>query len=249
VAHAIEKKALKYVDFFWVLNYEELEILSSLVGKDKVKMQPGVGVDFDKFKPISKERARRKLDLPLNAKILLSVCSLSKRKGIDYVLRALPSIVGKYQNFLYLLVGDERPDGEEFRKLVDKLGLDKYVRFFGRVDEETLINCYNAADVFILPSLQEGLGTVLAEAMACGTPVIGTKVGGIPIVINNFKSGLLIPPKSVKSIEQAIIQAFDLGIRPPDREEGAKYHSWRFIIENVCRKYDELFRKYYEWGK
>ncbi len=248
LAGYVEKITLKkYVDFFWVLNEEEYRFLSNFAGKNKVKVQLGVGVDFDKFKPQNIFEARRKLNLPFDSKILLTVGSLSKRKGIDYALKALPDVIVKYPQLLYIVLGDEKPDGDYFKKLCNELILADNVYFFGRTDEESLVYAYNAADFFILPSLDEGLPTVLAESMACGTPVIATDVGGVSFALTNFKSGILIPPKDEVAISQAIIDAFETqNSFVIDRETGAMHHSWKSIVENIIEKYDELFKLYYK---
>jgi glycosyltransferase involved in cell wall biosynthesis len=105
---------------------------------------------------------------------------------------------------------------------------------------------YNAADVFVLPSLIEALGVVGIEAMACETPFIGTNVEGIPSVVEQFEAGLLIPPRDSNAIASAVIDVLEDGaVLSANRERAKNYYDWHNIAKKNIDVYDALFERYY----
>ncbi|MFQ5406133.1 MAG: glycosyltransferase family 4 protein [Candidatus Micrarchaeia archaeon] len=158
------------------------------------------GVNMKSFKPSNNsKRMRKKLKLK-SKKILLTVCRLTPQKGLNYLLRAMKKIVAKEKNahLVILGVGNEE---KYLKKLAKKLQLNPFVTFLNKkIPEKDLTDLYAACDLFVLPSTWEPFGMVLCEAMATKKPVIGTRVGGIPEIIEDKKSGLLIKPKSPHDI-------------------------------------------------
>ena len=108
-------------------------------------------------------------------------------------------------NFQLLIVGGG--DLEYFRRKARELGVEAIVKFVGEVNNENVVKYYNMADVFVYPSLrQEGFPMVLAEAMTAGLPVIASRIGGIPSVVENEKTGLLIEPGDIQNLVNAILE-------------------------------------------
>lgn len=165
------------------------------------------GVEVKLFCPDQKqkERIRKSLAIPDKEKVLLFFSFVTKQKGLHLLIKALPSIL-KENNYVKLLVAGEGNYLADARQTVRKLGLDSYVVFTGHIPHEEASNYINASDVFILPTLrQEGMPFSLLEAMACQKPVITSKIGGIPSVIDDGINGLLIPPGEVsKLIEKTV---------------------------------------------
>lgn len=152
------------------------------------------GVDAEFFKPIDKEAARQALGLD-HTRILLYVGRIVPLKGVDILLRAAACL--KEQDNLRLLVvgGDVENNGEmsKLESLADELGLKRIVSFTGAVKRDVLPLFYNAADVCVIPSYYESFGLVALEAMACATPVVAAKVGGLAETVRDGETGYLIP--------------------------------------------------------
>jgi glycosyltransferase involved in cell wall biosynthesis len=136
---------------------------------------------------------------------LLSVGRLDPEKGIVYLIEALHALVSNGKTDIILeLVGTGKEE-ELLRLMVNKRGLSQYVHFLGYVSHGPhLFTRYRESDIFVLPSLTEGQPQTLFEAMACGVPVVATRVGGIRYLIEDGENGLLICPASSKAICQAL---------------------------------------------
>jgi len=165
------------------------------------------GVDTDLFHPQSSNGlvVRKGYE---GRRIILFVGSMDAthaHKGLDILIRSIAQLRDRYKDILLLAVGkgDAIP---RYRKLVNKFGLNNHVLFPGPVEDFELADFYRLANVCVLPSTNrsEGLGLVLLEASACQTPVIGTRVGGIPFVIRDNITGLLVEPGNVNALARAI---------------------------------------------
>jgi glycosyltransferase involved in cell wall biosynthesis len=170
-------------------------------------------------------------------KRVLFVGIVTPQKGLPYLLQALAKLKCKRQDFQLDIVG-EVDEQAEYDRLTDRLRLDGSVKFHGRQPEVAsfMRNC----DFLVLPSLWENLPSVVVEAMACGRPVVCSKVGGIPEVVNE-SNGLLVPPADVKALAAAIDWMLDnhQKYRP---KLVAAYAQERFSHEAVGQKLDEVYR-------
>lgn len=186
------------------------EILLKLgVNKERISViYPGV--DFTMFNLNLDSTQIRKRYCLENKTILLTVARLEKRKGHDTVLRALPAVISRFPNTVYLIVGK----GEEeyfLRGLVDQLNLGKNVIFAAEVDSNELPFYYCCCDIFIMPNRElengniEGFGIVFIEAAACGKPCIGGRSGGTRESIIDNVTGCLVDPTNTKEIADKII--------------------------------------------
>jgi len=242
-----EKIPFRYIDHFFLLTRERRDYLSRLVGTARLELQT-MGTDLHVFKPRNKTEARRGLNLPLDGKIMLFVGNITKRKGVDYLIRALPSVSMRYPDILCLVVGGgcSRYIGH-LKKLASELNVAKHIRFLGRVEpDSSLATYYGAADVFVLPSLHEGAPVTIMEALASDRPVIATSVGAVPNMVSNFKTGLIIPPGDSSKLSEAAISFFENhGKFGGCREVAQQSFDWDKIIGNTLRVYEELFATYY----
>lgn len=173
--------------------------------------------------------------------ILFSVGMLEKWKGFDVLLQAVFNVKSVIPNIILYVAGK----GEEeaaLIKIVEDLGLENYVKFLGFISEDKHLY-YNSADVFILPSRNESFGIVLLEAMACGTPVIASNVGGIPDIVKHGKNGLLFESENVDDLTRKIILLLkDKTLRHEMSMKGletAKSFSW----EKVAMETFNVYRK------
>jgi glycosyltransferase involved in cell wall biosynthesis len=190
---------------------------------------------MEKFFPVPKDEARQELGLPLDRKIIISVGGLVKRKGFHRVLAVLPEVTEKYREILYVIVGGPTVEGDlgpELREQVKELNLDAHVHFTGSLPYDKVRKWLNAADVFCLATSNEGWANVFFEALACGKPVVTTKVGGNEEVIKSGDYGILVDLDDQKQLKDAIIEALE---KKWDHGKIIKYASennW----ENVARK-------------
>jgi glycosyltransferase involved in cell wall biosynthesis len=159
---------------------------------------------MNKFRPMDKNKIRRKLNLPLDKKIILFVGYLWPIKGLNYLVDAIPDIVEKQPDSLFLFIGRGHLRNKMIKKC-RKYSIEKNVRFLGGKEHDEIPIWLNASDMLILPSLSEGRPNVVLEAMACETPVIATRVGGTPELVENGFNGILVEPKDPKEIENAAL--------------------------------------------
>ena len=173
---------------------------------DKIEVIP-FGVDTDFFRP---------LDVYKDETIfqILSVGYLIERKGFEYLIRAMPLVLEKHKQARLKIVGSG-PLESKLKELIYELDLGDEVEIVNNVSDEELLMIYNSSDLFVLPSIvdsqgnTEGLGVVLLEAMACGLPVIGSDVGGIPDIIEDNKTGIMISEKDISGISGAILKLIE----------------------------------------
>jgi len=156
----------------------------------------------DLFYPQNKLIIREELGIPLTKKILISVGNFVETKGHIYILKALPSIIEQHQDIMLILIGGGELK-KKYRKICEQLNLTKYVKIMDRINHEKLALWYNAADMFVLPSLNETFGVVLLEALACGLPVIATKTSGPLQIIKDGINGLLVPIRNSSALSNA----------------------------------------------
>jgi glycosyltransferase involved in cell wall biosynthesis len=175
------------------------------------------GVDLELFHPIDRDAARQRLGL--DGITLLSVGNLVKLKGHDIVIRALRELPK-----VHLLIAGDGEEEFKLRKLTNSLGVSNRVTFLGPLLQEDLIEYYGAVDALVLASSREGWANVLLEAMACGTPVIASSVGGTPEVVTAPEAGVLMRERTPAGLVQAFHALF------------ANYPS-----RNATRRYAERF--------
>lgn len=182
------------------------------VPDEKVEVVPN-GVDASRFFPYSRREARRRLGLAADRKIVLSVGGLTAVKGFDLLIHAIKIFMDEYdeEKLSLIVVGDGGLRGQ-LEQIVQALDLGSQVRLVGAVPHDELYLWYNAADILCLASKREGWPNVVLEAMACGTPVVGASVGGIPEIILNEQLGLLTerePAVLAARLREAIHKKWD----------------------------------------
>lgn len=161
------------------------------------------GIDPNQFQVCESQTVvRRSLGLPVGVPLIGCVARLEPVKGHSYLIDAMAEIRAHLPQAILLIVGTGTAQ-VTLREKVRKQGLSGAVLFLGeRQDIPTLLR---AMDLFVLPSLDEGLGIALLEAMAMGLPVVATNVGGIPEVVDNGRTGILVPPQDSEALAQAVI--------------------------------------------
>lgn len=220
--------------------------------RDKIVVIPN-GVNIEDFDiPYSKKECREKLGLPADEKIVLFFGNLVRYKGPDILVRAMPSILKEVPDTKLVFVGSGEMKGE-LEKLSKKLSVDRCVKFAGFVSESSKILYYKAADVFSLPSTMgpECFPIAILEAMACGIPIVASKIGGIPDIVKDGKDGLLVPPKNQKALTDSIIYLLENEdiIRKMGKNGRGKVedYSWERIAEETEKVYTEVINGYHNW--
>lgn len=233
----IEKKVLNKSDLIVVLSRYTRDKLLDIYGvpDEKIAIIPG-GIDLVRFHPPADKRAiRERLHLPQKKTILLTVRNLVPRMGIENLIRAMQEIVKSVPD-IYLIIGGAGPLKDDLAMLSRRLNLDHYIHFTGFIPEDALPEYYQAADIFVLPTIElEGFGLVTLEALASGTPVLGTPVGGTQEILSRFDSRFLFKDISHESISRLIIEMCHEYRNHPDQ--------WQFDSRR-CRQFTE---KYYSW--
>jgi len=203
------------------------------------------GFDMAKFHPISKSDVRKKLKLPLDRSIFIAVGHLEKVKGYVVLINAMKKVVDKHEKAYLVIVGGGS-EKTSIEKAIKDNNLQEHVLLAGPKPHEEIPEWINAADYFTLSSFNEGMPTVLLEAIGCGKPYVGTDVGGIPEIIINDKLGLLVPPKEPKQLAVAMEKALKLNWDENYILEHAKRYTWEKISDKVLNIYkDALALKNY----
>jgi len=185
----------------------------------------------------------RKINIRKNPYKLLYVSRLEKRKGTQEFIEALPKILQSNSKIAVDVVGrdcNQAPHGLSYINFFRQTVPAAYhlrVKFHGFVSESKLQNFYKNCDVFILPSRYESFGLVYLEAMSYGKPVIGTKVGGIPEIIKDNYTGLLIDVKDSQQIALAVLKLFsDNHLREKLGHQAFKAISEKFDANKMTKK-------------
>jgi glycosyltransferase involved in cell wall biosynthesis len=141
-----------------------------------------------------------------------------------------------------LLIGGTGPLGEQLEEQVRRLGLGDHVRLLGPVSEEDLPLLYAAADLSVVPTRAfEGFGLVLLESLACGTPALGTPVGGMPEVLRPLSDTLVLPGTSAADLARGLAEALDGRRRLPSAEECRAYVEGRFSWKGVSDRVMDVY--------
>jgi glycosyltransferase involved in cell wall biosynthesis len=199
------------------------------------------GINMDEMRPTrSREAIRDELGVPSGSPCLTAIGRMTQQKGFTYFLKALPSITRRFPSVRCFFVGDG-PLRDELEREASTLDLHNNCQFTGmRTD---IVDILKATDIFVLPSLSEGFPMVLLEAMGMGRPVVATAVSGNPELIENGRSGLLVPPKDPKAISKAVYRLLE---NPLEAEEGGKAAqvevSTKFTVEIMVKKTEEVYR-------
>lgn len=208
---SIEKDCLELADCIVATSPQEREHMRSLVStQGNIEVIP-CGTDIKRFGGIERAEARARLGIAADAQVIFYVGRFDKRKGIETLVRAVGQSDYKDHPQLQLIIGGGsrpgRSDGlerERIEGIVTELGLSEKTLFPGRVGDPELPLYYAAADLCVVPSHYEPFGLVAIEAMASGTPVIASDVGGLQYTVVSEATGLLAPPKDVDAFAKAI---------------------------------------------
>ena len=211
--------------------------------QDKIEVIPN-GVDVDKFQP------RKTFNDDYTIFFLSLLDEFHRYKGLDYLLKSLQIVKKEIPNFK-LVVGGKGVLVDYYKKMAASMGLVDNVEFTGFISDDEIVGYYNQANVFVLPStssLQEGFGIVALEALACQIPVITTDIVGVAEDLVAVNGGLVVPPKDVVKLAEAIIIIFkDRELQKEMGKRGRKLvmekYTWKSVASNMEKLYKIICSK------
>ncbi|OGX08662.1 MAG: hypothetical protein A2Z88_10325 [Omnitrophica WOR_2 bacterium GWA2_47_8] len=240
----LEKKACHMSDQLVssTLSHRDMMITSYFLGNKEVNIIP-LGIQLV---PRPDDRSKSKG----NGKIkVLYVSRLEKRKGAITLVGAIPHVLQKFQNVEFTFIGKDRPHApggltfENYFSTAHNQFKDK-VKFLGFVSNEELSNYYRACDIFVVPSVYESFGLIYVEAMMHGKPVIGCKAGGIPEVVNNGKTGILIEPYNVNQLVDGLLRLLnDPQMRQDMGQNARRLCEEKFSFDRMASNTEHLYQK------
>jgi len=223
--------------------------------EDKIVIIPP-GVDTSHFYPIPMDEARESIGVPLDERILLFVGRIEPLKGLETLLRAIArlretGVQCQVPHSLIVIGGDPNASGENLTSemarlqgISKELGLNELVLFLGKRGQDTLPYYYSAADVLIMPSHYESFGMVALEAMACGTPVVASQVGGLAFLVLDGETGYVVPDGDAEALAQRLTRLLtDNDLRERLGRRAANYareYSWENIVTQLIGVYQSL---------
>jgi glycosyltransferase involved in cell wall biosynthesis len=200
------------------------------------------GVELERFVPGDRMEARAALGIEHSVWVAVAVRRLVPRMGLNVLLDAWTKANVPLENALLLLAGDG-PERTALEEQADLLGLSRRVRFLGRISDAELLILYQAADVCVVPSLAlEGFGLVVLEALASGTPVIATDVGGLPEALAGLDPSLIIPAGDPDALAVRLIAARS-GSQPLPSRAACRHHSETFSWDLAGDRTLKVYRR------
>ena len=250
---ALERACLRRAGGIQVLSDYSAEQLWQLyrIAADRLVKIPG-GADLTTFRPAEDRAAvRARLGLPKEAPLLLTVRNLELRMGLDTLVRAMPR-VALHDPEARLLIAGAGSLRTDLESLAASLGVAAHVRFLGFVPEADLPLYYQAADCFVLPTRElEGFGLVTVEALACGTPVLGTPIGATPELLDPLDPGLVFDATTPEAIGERLVEFLnrlehDPGavarLRQAARAHAERHYGWDRTVASLEAELARLVR-------
>ena len=198
------------------------------------------GIDGSKFNiVIEKEKKRRELGLNDNGPIIGVCVRLTEQKGVSYLLDSIRHVKNIFPD-ISLVIAGEGPLKEKLVKQSQELGIDQNVFFIGpRLDIPEILKLL---DIYVLPSIWEGLPMILLEAQAAGCAIVATRVGGIPTIIKSKENGTLVEPKNSDELAAEIIKLLkNKDLRKKYTSNGLRVFKERFTVEAMTKQYERLY--------
>jgi glycogen(starch) synthase len=240
----LEGETAKNAKLIVTISKYSLEKIENHYGVDaaKVRIVPN-GVDPEKFKPLEDQEAiKRQFGLG-NEPCVLFVGSLIPRKGLPFLVEAAEKIAKKYSGTKFVIVG-EGPLKNQLLSNLATANLSGNFKFLGNVKGDMLPALYNCADVFALPSIQEGQGIVLLEAQASARPVVAFDVGGVNEAVRNGETGLLVKRGSSEELADALLKLLsDKVLREKMGANGRRFVTENFTWDICAQKMLNVYRE------
>lgn len=243
----------EYADSFLIKNFNQIIAISedikksvsksSILQKKTIVIHNAVDTDYFKEKIAVDINYKKKLKIEKNVNIIGTVGRLSAEKGQSYLIEAAKEVIDAYPDTVFLIAGEgllKKP----LASMVSSIGLQNHIIFTGLIPQNEMRKTYSLFDIFVLPSLREGFGLALIEAMAMGIPVTATNVGGIPEIIEDGKTGYLVPPADANAISKAVIALLsDKAKAESMAKAGQNFVREEASIHKFISRIEEVYRK------
>ena len=214
---------------------------------EKIGVVP-CGVNLDLFQPMDKVAARKRLGFGADGPIVLYVGRFDPIKGIDRLLEAM-AYLKHFKRMQLIIVGGDGPDTPEYQnlqRLTAGFGIEQSVRFVGRIEQKNLPPYYSAADALVIPSYYESFGLVGLESLACGTPVVATRVGAMARILKQGKTGLVVadptPRRLANNIEKILSNAESTLLSAHAIRDSVVKYGWSNVASAVVNEYETMLR-------
>ncbi|PKO07590.1 MAG: glycosyltransferase family 1 protein [Chloroflexi bacterium HGW-Chloroflexi-3] len=218
------------------------------------------GVDTRHFYPIPKDEAKEVVGVPENSHTILFVGRIEPLKGIDKLIQAI-AIIQKNGELrccphnLVIIGGEPNAKPEDMnaemarlQDMVEDLGIENFVIFLGKQDQQMLPYYYSASEIVVMPSHYESFGMVALEAMACGTPVVASQVGGLAFLVRDGETGFVVPGNDVQMLAKRLVELIkDMELRNKLGNKSAEYaqlYAWENISEKMIEVYNQVLEKH-----
>ena len=243
----VERDAMLTAQRIVAFSGHERDAMARLYGADprRISLIP-CGVDLGKFRPLDQKAVRARLGLN-GEKVLLYVGRVEPLKGLDLLVETAAQMEAGKENVRMMVVGGGgagEPETDRVRRLAEERQVDGIIDFIGRVEHDDLPLYYNAADVCVVPSYYESFGLVALESMACGTPVVASRVGGLPTIVQHGHTGHLkswrCPEAFANSVEMIISSASLQESMGAASRRRAETMGWSNVASMICDEYAAL---------
>lgn len=252
-----EKRVIQAADRIIAATGAEVTQLEGLYGvnEKKITVIPP-GVDIHHFYPIPSDEAKEAVGISPDERMALFVGRIEPLKGVDTLIRAMAIVKEKCRSFIcphnLVIIGGESDIDEDrisdemtrLQALCRDLGLDEVVLFLGKRAQQTLPYYYSAAEVVVMPSFYESFGMVALEAMACGTPVIASRVGGLAYLVKDGETGFFVPAQQPDALAAKLRLLFNNdALRDQMGGQAAEYardFNWERTTSQVMNVYQAL---------
>ncbi|MGR6837141.1 glycosyltransferase family 4 protein [Syntrophomonas erecta] len=238
-ARFLTKLTNRYTDrFIAISDAIRQEIESMQVAPERIEVIHN-GLDTSKFvSPRPPEQMQDLLGLNPNLKIITMVARLHPVKGHEYFLRAARQVLDRYPGVQFLIIG-EGPERGNITRLVNELGLNERVRMPGYYTP--IEDIYGVSDLLCVPSIMEGLGLVILEAMYFRVPVVASAIGGILEIIEDGKDGILVPPRDPSALAGAILALLKDEQRAERLKDGGQEKIKNFTLKNMAQQVEQIY--------
>jgi glycosyltransferase involved in cell wall biosynthesis len=226
---------LKAADRIITVSKKNLSCIRKIGVDTPVDLIPN-GYQKNIFYPLGKVESRQTLELPVSVQVIVSVGNLIAIKGHQYLIEAMAELV-MHQNDLRCYIIGSGGLRTQLEKQIAKSGLGKNVFLVGSLEHYQIAPWISAADLFVLPSLNEGNPTVLFESLACGCPFIGADVGGVAEIVTDEKLGYLFQPGNVKDMVEVISTALTAEWDRSYIVDHSKSYSWDSIVGEIIKRH------------
>lgn len=239
----MEQNVYSRCDRFIVLSSAFQQVLHQQyrISLDRIEVIPG-GVDIDRFRPaVPKTEARLRLGWPEDRPLIVAVRRLARRMGLENLIDAMEAVRRRCPDVL-LIIGGRGHLENELRQRIRERDLERHVRLAGFIPDEDLPLAYRAADFSVVPTVAlEGFGLVITESLACGTPALGTPIGGIPEILRPFDERLVFESHEPGALADRIAAVLTQRLALPDEAACRHYAVSHFAWEQITRQVMAVF--------